>query len=142
MTWISKALLALEYSAGRLTAVNHFENEQFENALFETTTLNYAQFDIDYWYIWWFDLFETQTFCHIFTLRNLLFAKCADWESTILRHAHFAEVPSWDMFTLLQCLFYHRNKLNKLNWLTTQSTCKYLKYIFCADTYLVFRIFI
>ena len=27
--------------------VNHFENEQFENALFETTTLNYAQFDVD-----------------------------------------------------------------------------------------------
>ena len=52
-----------------------------------------------YWYIWWIHLFETQTFCHIFTLRNLLFAKCADWESTILRHAHFATVPFLRHFT-------------------------------------------
>ena len=80
------------------TAVNHFENEQFENALFETTTLNCAQFDID--------TFDDLTFLRrkLFAIFSLL--KCADWESTILRHAHFATVPFLRHFTSSLNLIY------------------------------------
>ena len=77
-------------------AVNHFQNEQFENALFKTTILNYAQirqFDIDE--------FDDLTF-----LRHRRFAIFSLWETYFLLNVQIKNQPFWDMHILLKCPFW------------------------------------